>query len=195
MKKFNVLPTEKRWLDLTDDQIDWMFQSIERDAEEQNRRNKGMELESEYQDYDNSWFDASHEEFNPVREGDDESEIARKLEAITSDEDMARLKARWDASDEVESIRANGGTTIEEDSINELISNNLKKALEEAKRIESYGESKWKEKSDIEVEEEKANMQFEAQLEQESLAEAIALFNGDKQVEDKSGTLDDDFEI
>lgn len=200
MKEFNVLPTDERWLKLTDMQIDWILNSMQRDGEELERRSSGMELEAEFQDYDNSWYEVSHEEFNPVREGDDEDEIARQLATMTSEEDMARLKARWEESEEVESIRAQGGTTIEEDTINELIANNVKKAMEEAKRIEKHGGNKWKEKSDIELEEEKANMQFKSQLKQEALTDAIALFNGEEppSKEEPSSspeTPDDDFII
>ncbi|MEI2420056.1 hypothetical protein V6O07_07265, partial [Arthrospira platensis SPKY2] len=102
-----------------------------------------------------------------------------------------RLKARWEASQEVDDIRAKGGTTIEEDTINELIANKLQKAIEEAKRIEAHGGDKWGEKTPIELEEEQANQQFKAKLEQDDIQDAIALFEGNTELPSQ----DDDFEI
>ncbi|BAF81296.1 putative RNA polymerase [Enterococcus phage EF24C] len=191
MKKFKVLPSDPAWQNLTSDQVEWILYNMERDIEEQERLAKGMQLESEFQDYDDSWYDKPHNEFSPIREGDDEEEIARKLSEITSEEDMAKLKARWEASQEVDAIRAEGGTTIEEDTINELIANNVKKAMEEARRIEKHGGNKWQEKSSIELEEERKNLEFNSQLKQGDIQEAIDLFN--KDVEPTS--LDDEFQI
>lgn len=191
MKKFNVLPTEERWKTMTNDQIEWILYNMEKDVEMEERARKGKALDADYEDYDGSWYDASHEEFNPVRDGHDEEEIARKLAEITTEEDMARLKARWEASQEVDDIRAKGGTTIEEDTINELIANKLQKAIEEAKRIESHGGDKWGEKTPIELEEEQANQQFKAKLEQDDIQDAIALFEGNTELPSQ----DDDFEI
>lgn len=191
MKKFNVLPTEERWKTMTNDQIEWILYNMEKDVEMEERARKGKALDADYEDYDGSWYETSHEEFNPVRDGHDEEEIARKLAEITTEEDMARLKARWEASQEVDDIRANGGTTIEEDTINELIANKLQKAIEEAKRIEAHGGDKWGEKTPIELEEEQASQQFKAKLEQDDIQDAIALFEGNTELPSQ----DDDFEI
>lgn len=191
MKKFNVLPTEERWKTMTNDQIEWILYNMEKDVEMEERARKGKALDADYEDYDGSWYETPHEEFNPVRDGHDEEEIARKLAEITTEEDMARLKARWEASQEVDDIRANGGTTIEEDTINELIANKLQKAIEEAKRIESHGGDKWGEKTPIELEEEQANQQFKTKLEQDDIQDAIALFEGNTELPSQ----DDDFEI
>ncbi len=191
MKKFNVLPTEERWKTMTNDQIEWILYNMEKDVEMEERARKGKALDADYEDYDGSWYEAPHEEFNPVRDGHDEEEIAKKLAEITTEEDMARLKARWEASQEVDDIRAKGGTTIEEDTINELIANKLQKAIEEAKRIEAHGGDKWGEKTPIELEEEQANQQFKAKLEQDDIQDAIALFEGNTELPSQ----DDDFEI
>lgn len=193
MKKFNVLPSDPAWQNLTHEQIEWILYNMERDVEEEQRRAKGLALEGEYEDLDDSWYEVPHEEFNPVREGHDEAEIARKLNEITTEEDMAKLKARWEASQEVDAIRAEGGTTIEEDTINELIANNVQKAIEEAKRIEKHGGNKWGDKTPIELEEERKNLEFKSQLKQDDIQDAIALFNGEKEIEPTS--LDDDFVI
>ena len=176
---------------LTNEQIEWLLRNMARDNEELARRRSGKELEDEFQDYDNSWYDTPHDEWNPVREGDNELDIAKQLAEITSEEDMAKLKARWEASQELEDIRANGGTTIEEDTINDLIQSNLIKAIEEAKRIEKHGGNKWGEKTPIELEEEKANQQFQRQLNQDSIQGAIDLFEGNEELPGQ----DDDFEI
>lgn len=106
---------------------------------------------------------------------------------------MAKLKARWEASQEVDAIRAEGGTTIEEDTINELIANNVQRAIEEAKRIEKHGGNKWGEQTSVELEEKRKNMEFKTQLKQEDIQEAVSLFNGEKDIEPTS--LDDDFVI
>lgn len=192
MREFQVLPTDPSWLAMSNDQIEWMLRNMSRDTEEANRRKSGKELEDEFQDYDSSWYDQAHDEWTPLREGDDEQAIANQVASMTSPEDMAKLKARWEASQEVDEIQAKGGTTIEEDTINELIQNNLIKAIEEAKRIEKHGGNKWGEKTPIEIEEEKANQQFQTQLKQESIQDAINLFEGD---EIELPSQDDDFEI
>lgn len=176
---------------MTNDQIEWILYNMEKDVEMEERARKGKALDADYEDYDGSWYETSHEEFNPVRDGHDEEEIAKKLAEITTEEDMARLKARWEASQEVDDIRAKGGTTIEEDTINELIANKLQKAIEEAKRIEAHGGDKWGEKTPIELEEEQANQQFKAKLEQDDIQDAIALFEGNTELPSQ----DDDFEI
>lgn len=177
---------------LSNEQIEWLLRNMARDNEELARRKSGKELEDEFQDYDNSWYDTPHDEWNPVRDGDSEEDIAKQLAEITTEEDMAKLKARWEASQELEDIRANGGTTIEEDTINDLIQSNLIKAIEEAKRIEKHGGNKWGEKTPIEIEEEKANQQFQRQLSQDSIQGAIDLFEGS---EPELPSQDDDFEI
>lgn len=191
MDKFKVLPSDPAWQALTQEQVEWILYNMERDAEEQVRRAKGMKLDSEFQDFDESWYDTPHDEFTPIRDGHDEGDIARKLNDITTEDDMARLKARWEASQEVDAIRAEGGTTIEEDTINELISNNVQKAIDEARRIEKHGGNKWQDKHPIELEEERKNLEFKNQLNKEDIQDAVSLFN--QGVEPTS--LDDDFEI
>lgn len=192
MTKFNILPTDPRWLDMTTTQIEWIILNMFRDEEEASRKGRNAKLDGEFEDYDDSWYDTPHEEFTPIREGDDEAEIARQLEAITSVEDKIRLKARLEASDELDEFRDQGGTTIEEDITNSIIAENVRKALEEAKRIEKYGNTKWGEKSEIELEEERKNMEFSSKLEQGNISDAIALFEGKEM---GLPSIDDDFEI
>lgn len=193
MREFKVLPTDPAWLAMSNDQIEWVLRNLARDNEEAERRRNGRELEDEFQDHDTAWYDTPHDQWTPVREGDDEDRIAKQLAEITSEEDMARLKARWEASQEADEQYAKNGSTIEEDTINELIQNNLIKAIEEAKRIEKHGGTKWGEKTPIEIEEEKANQQFQSKLKQDSIQDAISLFEGGESLE--LPNQDDDFEI
>ena len=45
MKKFNVLPSDPAWQNLTHEQIEWILYNMERDVEEEQRRAKGLALE------------------------------------------------------------------------------------------------------------------------------------------------------
>ena len=179
MKEFKVLPTNPDFRTLTDRQIEFIAYSMEKDREEIERARRGGVADSDYQDFDDSWWTAEHDDFVAKREDHDEADIANQVQAMTTPEDMAKLRARWDASVEAESIVANGGTTIAEDNLNEMMKNNLDRVIKEAKALEADGINKWGDKTDIEISEENQAQQLGyGKITQESIDEAISIFEG-----------------
>lgn len=179
MKEFKVLPTNPDFRALTDRQIEFIAYSMEKDREEIERARRGGVADSDYQDFDDSWWTAEHDDFVAKREDHDEVDIANQVQAMTTPEDMAKLRARWDASVEAESIVANGGTTIAEDNLNEMMKNNLDRVIKEAKALEADGINKWGDKTDIEISEENQAQQLGyGKITQESIDEAISIFEG-----------------
>lgn len=179
MKEFKVLPTNPDFRALTDRQIEFIAYSMEKDREEIERARRGGVADSDYQDFDDSWWTAEHDDFVAKREDHDEADIANQVQAMTTPEDMAKLRARWDASVEAESIVANGGTTIAEDNLNEMMKNNLDRVIKEAKALEADGINKWGDKTDIEISEENQAQQLGyGKITQESIDEAISIFEG-----------------
>lgn len=189
MKEFKVLPTNEDFLNLTDNHIEFIAYSMEKDREEFERAKRGGIADADYQDYEQDWWYAEHDDFVALHKNHDEEDIAKQVQAITSPEDMAKLRARWDASIEADSIVANGGTTVEEDTINEMMQNNLAKVIQEAQRLEAHGVNKWGDKTDMEVSEENHADQlgFE-KITKESIDEAISIF-------EKAGSEDNPLEI
>lgn len=173
MDRFHVLPSSPDFQNLTNEQLEWIIYSAQLD-----NKKKGPES---YEDYDDSWFEA--EEFEPLREGDDEEEIARQVEKLTSEEDKARLEARLEDTAESEEIAQRGEKSLEEESIDNLIAENIRKAQEEARRLESH---KGTQKTAEQRKQEKENATYQAELDTGSIQDAVALFEGDQE---------DDFEI
>lgn len=177
MKEFKVLPTNKDFLALSDKQIEFIAYSMEKDREEIERARRGGIADADYQDYEQDWWFADHDDFVALHKNHNEEDIAKQVQAMTTPEDMAKLRARWDASIEADSIVANGGTTVEEDTINELMQNNLERVIKEAKNLEAHGVNKWGDKTDIEVSEDNHAEQLGfKKLTKEGIDEAIAIF-------------------
>lgn len=193
MKEFKVLPTEKRWLDLSQLQLNWIIESMNRDVEAENLARSGKQQDEYFEDYEKDWLDVPDNEWTVVRDGDDEAAIAKQVEDITSPEDMAVLKARLEASEEADKEYEKSGTTIEEDSINEYIANNIQKAVEDAQRIEKHmGNETSKEKT----ESFKKEAEFQNKISNKGVQQAMDLFEGKKHItEDDLPTSDDDFVI
>lgn len=195
MKEFKVLPTDERFKSLTNWQIEWIWASMERDAVEAERIRKGKNPNMEYEDFDDSWLNEDHENWNPVRDDHDEANIAKQVKNITSDEDMARLKARWEKMEEAESEYKEAGSTIEEDSINDYISNRIKEVQEEAKRVEKHLGN---DPDSNELQEKHKNSDYQPKLQKGDISKAINLFEGTATTDESGDELpsqDDDFEI
>lgn len=170
MREFNVLPTDPRFQALNDEQIDFILYSMERDAIEIDRARRGIQVDGEFEDTDESWWYKDHEEFTALEPDDDEEDIAKQVDAMTTEEDMARLRERYranEALDELEKTHAN--------SINDIINQNLKALFDEADRLNQEGVSKWGDP--IEKEEIEANRKIGG-LESEGLREAVDIFEG-----------------
>ncbi|MBT9670574.1 hypothetical protein GPK34_00785 [Secundilactobacillus kimchicus] len=87
MKTFNVLPTDPRFRELTQTQIDFIIESMNRDIEETNAQVNGNYIDGDFVDssYDDI-MDASEDEWEVVREGQDADDIYRQVVALTGDD-------------------------------------------------------------------------------------------------------------
>ena len=110
MKEFNVLPTEQRFKDLDDYQIEFIIGNMNRDVYEHNKQlkqaQKGGKYDSQFEDDDSSWWDESHEDFDPVPDFLDADDLAKQMEAKLSDRDKEERAKRNDAelNDETEGL-------------------------------------------------------------------------------------------
>lgn len=77
MKDFRVLPSSPDFQNLTDEQLRFMIAQYNNDSEEQKRSNGDYTS-----DANNDWWEASHEDFDPIEEGHDEEDIARQAQAL-----------------------------------------------------------------------------------------------------------------
>lgn len=180
MKEFKVLPTNKDFMNLSEEQIEFIAYSMERDNEELKRAQKGLTGDgSDYHDTDSSWWEADHDEFTALRNDHDEEDIAKQVQSMTTEEDMKKLRSRWDASIEASEIVASGGTTIEQDTIENFMEANIQRVVDEAKNLERQGINRWGDKTDIETSEEQhiEELGYE-NLTSEGIEEAISIFNG-----------------
>ncbi|AEJ79731.1 RNA polymerase beta subunit [Staphylococcus aureus bacteriophage Sb-1] len=102
MKEFNVLPTEQRFKDLDDYQIEFIIGNMNRDVYEHNKQlkqaQKGGKFDSQFEDDDSSWWNESHEDFDPVPDFLDADDLAQQMEAKLSDRDKEERAKRNDAS-------------------------------------------------------------------------------------------------
>lgn len=200
MKDFQVLPTNPDFMALTEQQIEYIAYSMEKDREEFVQSQRNMKQDADYTDYDDSWWTADHDSFTALRDDHDEEDIARQVNAMTSEKDKQTLRSRLDASYEADGIIDAGGTTVEQDSIQAIMARNLEKVLQEANELAKTGTNKWGEKTEIELnEEEQARRLALKPITQQSIDEAIAIFedNGETGVDPVMyiPSQDDDFYI
>ncbi len=133
MKEFKVLPTEQRFQELTGQQIDFIISSMNYDHRLQERARKGLDVNSTLEDNDESWWYASHEDFEPIVEGHDEEDIARQVQEKLSEADRKSLRDRFDSELEYQEYLNNGGEDFYKDSLKEHIQKNLDNLRDEAK--------------------------------------------------------------
>lgn len=174
MDRFKVLPSNPDFQNLTNEQLEWIIYSSQLD-------NKKYSPGENFADYDESWF--NKKEFSPLRDGDDEEDIARQVEELTTEEEAARLKARWEGAEDAEAFAQSGEKSIEEQSIDDMINAKIEDAKKEARNIEKYKSGN---KHPDEEKQEAEDVQFQENLDSGSIQDAIDLFEGDQ---------DDDFEI
>lgn len=132
MKTFNVLPTNKDFRELSDDQIDMMIYSFKEDAREAELARKGLTVESEH-------FDASFEEevwnadvgkWEVLKEGHDPNEIAKQVEMLTRKEDLKNLAGKFDSLEEYNKYLEEGGKPAREMDVERHIDKQIALAME-----------------------------------------------------------------
>lgn len=141
MKTFNVLPTNKDFRELSDDQIDMMIYSFKEDAREAELARKGLTVESEH-------FDASFEEevwnadvgkWEVLKEGHDPNEIAKQVEMLTRKEDLKNLAGKFDSLEEYNKYLEEGGKPAREIDVERHIDKQIALAMEKARQLEAVG--------------------------------------------------------
>lgn len=194
MKQFNVLPTDPRFRELTKEQIDFILYSKELDIKEQDRARRGMALDAEFEDYEaDEWWNASHEDFKALKDDHDEEDIARQVNALTSEEDRKIIQQKLKDYAEFDASVADGHKTFEEEAISAVLNDNLTKLFADAKKLEEQGVNKWGDKTDLEIAEEKVDIEL-GKMDSKTITSAIELFHGIEE-EVVHPNQDDDFEI
>ena len=186
MKEFKVLPTNPDFQALTDDQVGFIIGNMNKDAEIAALIAKGIDPDSQVTDSDTTWWDTPIDEFDPKGNLDiDESDIAKQLEELTSEDDRRKLAKISEGNQEWADYLEEEGNANEMLSTEHIIQENLRKAMDEAKMLESTGTSNWG-KPRVSEEEEKKAAEFEP-LTQEGIEEAFKLFEGQEDVEEDTG--------
>lgn len=180
MREFKVLPTDPRWLELTDEQIEFMLYSMERDVVEADRARRGIQVDGEYEDNDESWWYAEHDEFEALRDDHDEEDIARQVEDLTTEEDRERLRKRFADNEELNEIEDRFNQEAED-----VLESNLKAMFAEAKRLESKGIDNWGKESEAPDNQEPQEVSTE--LTQGVFQDAFAM------MDEESGKYEDDY--
>lgn len=168
MKEFKVLPTSEEFKKLTGEQIDFIIASMNYDAKIQERISRGVDINTTMEDYDESWWYANHDEFEPLREGHDEEDIARQVEERLTNAERKSLRDRFDSEKEYQEYIKNGGLDLENQSMKEVIKRNIEKAREESES----GEFKQDEVTTTE------------DMEESEIQDVFALYNGEEEDED-----------
>lgn len=132
MKEFKVLPTNEDFQRLTGEQMEFIIASMNYDSKLQDRINRGIDVNSTMEDYDESWWYASHDEFEPLREGHDEEFIANQVEERLTKAERQSLRDRFDSEKEYQEYIKNGGQDFDNNSVKQIIKDNIEKARQEA---------------------------------------------------------------
>lgn len=131
MKEFKVLPTDDRFKELTGHQVNFILSSMGYDNKLLERARKGIDINSTMEDTDESWWYASHEDFEPLVEGHDEEDIARQVQEKLSEADRKSLRERFDSELEYQEYINSGGEDYFKDSLKEQIRKNLENLYDE----------------------------------------------------------------
>lgn len=99
MREFNVLPTDDRFKQLTDLQIEFILYNMVQDNKEQELIAKGKRFDSHFEDDDNSWMEVDEKEFEVVPEFLDLDSINKQIEGRLSEEEKQRRQERFDSDD------------------------------------------------------------------------------------------------
>ncbi|AAX92375.1 tail morphogenetic protein B [Staphylococcus phage Twort] len=99
MREFNVLPTDERFRNLTDLQIEFILYNMVQDNKEQELIAKGKRFDSHFEDDDRSWMEADEEDFEVVPDYIDLEDINKQIENKLSEEEKQRRQERFDSDD------------------------------------------------------------------------------------------------
>lgn len=178
MEKFSVLPTNKDFRKLTTNQIEFIAYNMQQDAKELAQARSGKEGTGSFSDEDTSWWD--NPEADVKRPQDDEKGIATQVDNLTSQEDKKKLAEKWFGVEEIEAFRKQGGTTIEEDLMEQMMQRKYQELFKEADTIASKGQSNWgKTKEEREALGQDVPVTYK-ELSQDKFDKALEIFNQSK---------------
>ncbi|AHZ10680.1 hypothetical protein [Bacillus phage Megatron] len=186
IKTLNMPPTDPRFLALDDAQVELMLYSLEEDAKAIERARRGVQVEDENFDssFDDKIWNKAAGEWQMVEDGHDMDEIARQVNAMTAAKDRADLEGKFDGIEGYNEHLENGGMTSREAEVSNHIANQLAKAEQRARELESGATSN----KDFIDDRERAGevvMDEEHRLNKQAMDEAIAAFEDD----------DDDYDV
>jgi hypothetical protein len=186
MKTFSVLPTDPRFRELTDEQINLMLLSFREDAREAELARKGLAVDSEHFDstFEDEVWNAKVGEWDILKDGHDADEIARQVETMTRAEDQKNLATKFESLDEYNAYLEAGGKTARETEVEQYINKRLAEAEEKARMLAANGGKKLVDDKDA-PEAQSALSDNLGDLDKDAIDKSIALFNAE----------DDDFDM
>lgn len=139
MNTFKVLPTNKDFRELTDEQLDLILYSLEEDHRVAERARKGLSAESDYYDtsFDDEVWNKEVGDWEVLKDGHDPDDIAKQVEELTKAEDLKNLYSKFDSLDEYNKYLEEGGKTARETEVEGYIDKQIRLAQEKAKAIEA----------------------------------------------------------
>lgn len=181
MKEFNTLPTNPDFQKLTEDQVEFIMYNLDLDAEQRKMAMEGINPNEHFSDSDDSWWNDSHEEFNPLEATElTEDEIADKVTAMTTAEDLHRLEESRRENEDWANYLEEQGIDEKETYTSHTVQSRLDSVYEEARRLEQSGKSNWGKKQITEEEEQNKHLsETSGELTSEGIDEAIRLFEGE----------------
>ncbi|ADH03174.1 tail assembly chaperone [Bacillus phage W.Ph.] len=185
MKTLSMPPTDPRFLALDDAQVELMLYSLEEDAKAIERARKGVQVEDENFDssFDDEVWNKEAGEWKLVKDGHDMDDIARQVNEMTAAKDREDLEGKFNGIDNYNEHLENGGMTSREAEVANHIANQLAKAEQRARELESGATSK--EFIDDRERAGEVVMDDEHRLNKQAMDAAIAAFEED----------DDDYDV
>jgi hypothetical protein len=181
MTKFNVLPTNEDFRNLSDAQIDLMIYSMQEDYREIELAKKGIQVDSQHYDssFDEEVWNRDVGDWEVLKPGHDPNAIAKQVEELTKAEDLKNLAMKFDSLDEYNAYLEAGGKTTRESEVDQYINKQLALAEEKAKRLAATGG-----KQLVDDTEKAGERHSLPDLDKEAIAKSIALFNQENDDDD-----------
>lgn len=167
MDKFQVLPTDERFQNLSPDQIEYIFANMEMDMKEEARRARG--LKNTIEDDDDSWWYEDSETFEPLKEEHDEEDLAKQVDSLLTETERRKKEER---------IKADDYSEEEQRQIKENHQNDIRKYID--KQLEELDD----EVHNGRTKEEKPSEVNPEDMTKDDMESAINLFNSDIDDED-----------
>ncbi|MGV3094579.1 hypothetical protein ACEE58_11380 [Streptococcus pluranimalium] len=180
MKTFNVLPTDERFRNLTDDQVELIMESMVEDARIAELHRKGLTVDAQYydDDFDEEVWSKPEGEWEILRPGHDPDEIYRQVQEITKSEDLENLDTKFDSLQEYNDYLEGGGKPVRETEVEQYINQRIAEAEDKARRLSYEGKKAIDDKDRPKVADNNAlSDNNTSDLDKQAIDDGIALFN------------------